>query len=540
MTLSVNRPAAIDLTDRSLRRIAAAGQPGSSGITGAALPFLQVEAPLAAGVPGSTDPELPAASVRPAGGRGRRVVPTRGWLTWYVAVLLAADALALGIGGLVAVGVRFGDFDYQLSGLPYLGLVLAAVPPWWLTITLSRGYEAAVLGLGSEEYRRVANAVARFTAMVAVLAFALRIELARGMVAVALPVSAVLILAFRYLARQALHRRRLRGGALHRVVVVGEGPSVEALVRRLRGAPYAGLQVVGVCRPVHTGTNELDLGELTLEHVPEAVALAGADTVAVAHSPGITSDVLRRMAWRLEGSKVALLVAPALTDVAGPRISVRPVSGLPLLQVAEPEFTGARRVAKYTLDWLGAIGLVALLGPLMLGAAIAVRLSGPGPVLFRQVRVGRNGRPFTMLKFRSMHADAEQRLELLRVRNDHGDGVMFKMKDDPRVTAVGRQLRRFSIDELPQLFNVLGGRMSMVGPRPALPAEVERYEPDAHRRLLVKPGITGLWQVSGRSELSWAETVRLDLFYVENWSPVLDLEILWKTIFAVVRGAGAH
>jgi exopolysaccharide biosynthesis polyprenyl glycosylphosphotransferase len=242
----------------------------------------------------------------------------------------------------------------------------------------------------------------------------------------------------------------------------------------------------------------------------------------------------------LEGTGVNLLVAPALTDVAGPRIHVRPVSGLPLLQIAKPEFRGPRRLFKAAIDLLGALVLLILLSPLLLATAVVVRASGPGPVLFRQIRVGRGGRPFTMYKFRSMHSDAEHLLAELRTLNDHGEGVLFKLRDDPRITRIGKYLRRYSVDELPQLFNVLLGEMSLVGPRPPLPSEVARYAQDVHRRLLVKPGLTGLWQVSGRSDLDWEETVRLDLYYVENWSAALDAEILWKTFFAVLRGSGAR
>jgi exopolysaccharide biosynthesis polyprenyl glycosylphosphotransferase len=247
------------------------------------------------------------------------------------------------------------------------------------------------------------------------------------------------------------------------------------------------------------------------------------------------------MAWSLEGSGINLLVAPALTDIAGPRINIRPVSGLPLLQIAEPEFTGAGRVLKRVMDVLGSLALLVVLSPVLLAVATAVRAHDGGPVLFRQTRIGRGGQPFTILKFRTMAIDAEDRLAALHAQNDHGDGgVLFKLRDDPRITSVGRHLRRFSLDELPQLLNVLRGQMSLVGPRPPLPSEVERYEQHVHRRLLVKPGMTGLWQVSGRSDLDWSETVRLDLYYVENWAVSLDIEILWKTLRAVIHGSGAR
>jgi exopolysaccharide biosynthesis polyprenyl glycosylphosphotransferase len=320
------------------------------------------------------------------------------------------------------------------------------------------------------------------------------------------------------------------------VLVVGDATSRETLVNRPDANAYHGLRVVATCEPVRPD----DTGSESVGHVRRIAEMIGADTVAVTHSPRTTSDTLRRIAWALEGTGVNLLVAPALTDVAGPRIRVRPVSGLPLLQIAEPEFRGLRRVFKATVDLLGASLLLIALSPVLLATAVAVRASSPGPVLFRQTRVGRDGRSFVMYKFRSMYIDAEARLPELRSLNDHHDGVMFKLRDDPRVTRVGKHLRRYSLDELPQLFNVLAGQMSLVGPRPPLPSEVARYPRDVHRRLLVKPGLTGLWQVSGRADLCWEETVRLDLYYVENWSAALDVEILWKTFFAVLKGSGAR
>jgi exopolysaccharide biosynthesis polyprenyl glycosylphosphotransferase len=227
-------------------------------------------------------------------------------------------------------------------------------------------------------------------------------------------------------------------------------------------------------------------------------------------------------------------------EVAGPRLHIRPVTGLPLLHVEEPEFAGTRRVVKGAVDrMLAAVGFVLLL-PLLLSIVLMIRLTSPGPALFRQVRIGQHGREFTLLKFRSMYSDAETRRAELLTRNERAEGLLFKIKDDPRVTPVGRWLRKFSLDELPQLINVLTGRMSLVGPRPPLPEEVALYQDDVRRRLLVKPGLTGLWQISGRSDLDWDESVRLDLRYVENWSFTLDLMILWKTMSTVVRGRGAY
>jgi exopolysaccharide biosynthesis polyprenyl glycosylphosphotransferase len=248
---------------------------------------------------------------------------------------------------------------------------------------------------------------------------------------------------------------------------------------------------------------------------------------------------LRKLSWHLECSGIDLLVTPGLIEVAGPRLHIRPFVGLPLLAIEEPVFSGWKRVLKGALDRVGAALAIVLVAPVLLAIALAVKVSSPGPVLYRQERVGAYGRRYTLYKFRSMVDGADAKLAELLEQNE-GNGLLFKMRRDPRVTAVGRVLRRFSLDELPQLFNVVGGTMSLVGPRPPLPSEVERYDTSIRRRLLVKPGLTGLWQISGRSDLSWEESVRLDLRYVENWSLALDLLILWKTASAVLRSRGAY
>jgi exopolysaccharide biosynthesis polyprenyl glycosylphosphotransferase len=275
------------------------------------------------------------------------------------------------------------------------------------------------------------------------------------------------------------------------------------------------------------------------DSVARAVRLNSADTVAVLASPDLGPEQLRRLAWELEPTGADLMVAPSLVEVAGPRLSIRPVSGLPLLQVEQPQFTGARRFVKATFDRTLATLALLVLSPLLLTVGAAVRLSSSGPALFRQERVGRNGRTFTMVKFRTMVVDAEAKRDELLAQSDR-DGLMFKMRLDPRITRVGGLLRRYSLDELPQLINVVRGDMSLVGPRPPLPAEVAEYPQDVRRRLLVPPGLTGLWQVSGRADLSWEESVRLDLRYVDNWSLATDLLILWKTARAVLSGSGAY
>jgi exopolysaccharide biosynthesis polyprenyl glycosylphosphotransferase len=274
--------------------------------------------------------------------------------------------------------------------------------------------------------------------------------------------------------------------------------------------------------------------------VAEAVRASRADTVAVAAGASVGPARLRRLSWQLEGTDTDLVVAPGLMEVAGPRLHIRPMTGLPLLHVEEPEFAGARRVVKAVIDRsLATLGFL-MFFPLLLGCWLAVRLTSPGPAIFKQVRTGQDGKEFTLLKFRSMYVDAEARKAELEGMNERAEGLLFKIRNDPRVTPVGRWLRKFSLDELPQLVNVIQGKMSLVGPRPPLPAEVALYQDDVRRRLLVKPGLTGLWQISGRSDLDWDESVRLDLRYVENWSFTLDLMILWKTMSTVARGRGAY
>jgi lipopolysaccharide/colanic/teichoic acid biosynthesis glycosyltransferase len=217
---------------------------------------------------------------------------------------------------------------------------------------------------------------------------------------------------------------------------------------------------------------------------------------------------------------------------------VRPTAGLTLLHVDHPQIGGVRQFVKDLFDRSAAAAALIMLAPLFAGLALAIWLSDRGPALFTQIRIGKDGQVFRIYKFRTMVVDAEQRRAQLLVRNDL-DGILFKLRDDPRVTALGARLRRWSFDELPQLINVVLGDMSLVGPRPALPEEAAKYAEHVRRRLVVKPGLTGLWQVNGRSNLSWDESVRLDLRYVENWSFALDLQILWKTISVLLRGSGA-
>jgi exopolysaccharide biosynthesis polyprenyl glycosylphosphotransferase len=316
------------------------------------------------------------------------------------------------------------------------------------------------------------------------------------------------------------------------------------LVGQLRRESWTGYRVVGACIPHALAAPQPQrLSDVpvvgSFRTIVEAATAAEADTIAVTASAELTASRLRRLGWQLEGSGIDLVVAPALTDVAGPRIRTRPVAGLPLIHVEPPDLNGRAKIVKGCTDWLISVVGLLLIAPLLLLIAAAIKIDSRGPVFFRQRRVGQDGEEFRVFKFRTMFVDAEDRLNELRHLNE-GDGLLFKMRNDPRVTPVGRLLRRYSLDELPQLLNVLTGEMSLVGPRPPLPSEVALYDGDVARRLLVKPGITGLWQVSGRSDLSWEDGIRLDLYYVENWSLTTDLAIMWKTLGAVARARGAY
>jgi exopolysaccharide biosynthesis polyprenyl glycosylphosphotransferase len=441
--------------------------------------------------------------------------------------------------GLLAFEVRFGGGGQ--AALPYFWLALALPVLWLPALGLAGAYDSRFIGVGPDEFRRVLNTGICLTALIAIVAYATKTDIARGYIVVALPSVTVFDLLGRYLLRKRLHRARSQGNSMRKVVAVGHPDVIAELAAVLRRDSYHGLVVVAACvlgpdRPESVDGIPVIGG---LGNVPDVVDRMGADTVAVLACPEMSGSRLRDLAWKLEKTGTDLCVAPALLDVAGPRTTIRPTAGLPLLHLDHPELSGARRLIKSAFDRSVAALALGLLLPLLAALALVIRLSDRGPALFQQVRVGKDGRQFVVYKFRTMVVDAEGLQAQLLAMND-SDGVLFKMRHDPRITPLGRWLRHRSLDELPQLINVLKGDMSLVGPRPALPPEASAYADHVRRRLAVRPGITGLWQVNGRSDLSWEEAVRLDVSYVENWSFVLDLQILWKTWAAVAHGHGAY
>lgn len=462
----------------------------------------------------------------------------------YLIAVLLIDCVAIGAAVGLGYLFRFQGGETH-TNVPYLEVGIGLALLWMLVLYWNKAYDERVLGYGAEELRRVVSGSLKLAGAVAIGAYLVEVAIARGFLGLTFILGTALLPAGRWLARRPLHWRRRRGGGwFRRVLVVGDAQNIVHLTNQLSRERHAGYHVVGACVPdALVAPHPQQLGGVpvvgSFSGVVEAARLVGADTVAVTSSAELSGLRLRRLGWQMEGTGIDLVVAPALTDVAGPRIHTQPVAGLPLIHVSSPEFDGARKWVKGLFDRTVALAALIVLSPLFLLISLAIVINSPGQVIFKQRRVGQGGNEFNLYKFRSMVPNAEAMLAQLAAQNE-GQGLLFKLRHDPRVTKVGRVLRRYSLDELPQLVNVLRGEMSLVGPRPPLPREVAQYSQDVARRLLVKPGITGLWQVSGRSDLSWEESVRLDLYYVENWSLTTDLAILWKTIGAVLGRRGAY
>jgi len=502
------------------RRIAAAGV-AAAGVAAVGAPVVE---------PSAVSPRVSATLER------RRL-----WERHYRMRLRLTDAgvilLAVCLTALVELLIGSTALDVVRDG------VLLAVA-WFGALSAVNSRSQAILGSGATEYRRVANAGALAFGTTAIAAVLLEWEGLQPLFFIALPVGMLGLLYSRWLWRRWLQRQRLRGRYASRTLVVGDTEDVEYVIDSLQKGGENGYNVVGTTlfdRAVGT----LTIGESTypvvgdIHSVAVGAAELGADAIMVASRPEGDPDFVKHLSWELEGTAAELVLSSRLTDVAGPRVSLRQVDGLPLIQVKIPTYEGGVHLLKRALDIVvAAVALIpiGLITPLL---AALVKIDSPGPVFFFQERVGRDGRRFRMVKFRSMRTDAEQQLAALKAQNE-GAGLLFKMKDDPRVTRVGRVLRKLSLDELPQFWNVLVGDMSVVGPRPPLPSEVTAYDGTVYRRLYIKPGITGLWQVSGRSDLSWDESVRLDLRYVENWSVMNDLQIMWRTAKVMVRPSGAY
>ncbi|AYL39199.1 sugar transferase [Streptomyces fungicidicus] len=468
--------------------------------------------------------------------------PAIDWEQRYRRTVITSDTIATSCV-VAAIGNFFGSRDaanwHEKWGILAFGTELLVLG----SLTVSRSWAPAVLGQGAEEFRRLGRSLFMATVVLALGGIALTSRNIKLWIFVAVPAMALATMTERYVLRLWLHRQRKEGRCLRPVLAAGSPDTVRDLINRTRKFPHLGWRVDAVCTTDGLGPDGDQLDGVPvvgrLNDVAGHLHRDGYRVVAVTPDPHWTPDRLQRLAWSLEGSETEMVVAPVLMEVAGPRLHIDAVLGIPLLRVSMPAFTGGRRAVKGVVDRLGAAVLLMLFAPLMVCVGLLVLATSRGGAFYRQRRVGKDGREFTMLKFRTMVAGADRARAELADLNE-GAGLLFKLRRDPRVTRVGGVLRRYSVDELPQLFNVLTGSMSLVGPRPPLPEECAAYGPDIRRRLLVKPGLTGLWQISGRSDLSWEEAVRLDLRYVEDWSLALDTVILWKTLRAVLHGQGAY
>lgn len=483
-------------------------------------------------------------------------VTVRRWQTGYTRRLALTDLLVILASVYGAQLLRFGvlgrdepvgiderwagsvEFSYSL-----LSLLLAIL--WTLALQVLDTRDYRVLGAGFTEYKRIIDASFWTFGALAILDLALKISAARGYLLVAFPLGLVLLILSRVVWRRWLQRQRTRGRFLYRAIVVGEFVKCVHVAREIAREPSAGYRIVGAVTERTDGEDSEALGAIRLTKrysistIESLLDEVGADTLILTSSDTLDPSRMRELGWDLEERGVELVVSPTLTDIAGPRIHTRPVAGLPLIHIEFPTFAGRKYWAKRAFDIIASSLLILVLSPVLIGVALAVKLGSPGPILFRHTRIGQNGVPFQMLKFRSMIVDADAQLQDLLAKQGTADRPLFKVQDDPRITPIGRFIRRYSLDELPQLFNALLGTMSLVGPRPQVEAEVALYDNAAERRLLVKPGLTGLWQVSGRSNLSWEDSLRLDLHYVENWSLSGDIVILFRTVNAVVTPDGA-
>jgi exopolysaccharide biosynthesis polyprenyl glycosylphosphotransferase len=471
------------------------------------------------------------------------------WQRRYAAKLRLTDTLIVCMAVVLAQYIRFGT---TASGAEYFtyfvpGFSVVFIFVWLATLAGLHTRSARIIGSGIEEYRRVVAASFWTFGAIAIVTLLLKVDVVRGYLAVALPVGTLGLVLSRLLWRGRVASKRASGGCQTAVLAIGELDAVQTLANELTRNPVDGYRVVGVGIPGYgpprgeqitvNGRSVPIIGAET--HVLAAIRTCEADTVAIAGTEHFGVSGIRRLIWDLEPMGVDLVVSTGVMDVALARLVMRPIAGLPLLHIEKPQYLGAKRFQKRAFDICFASAALIVTLPILITTAIAVKLSGRGPVFYCSERIGIDGKPFSMLKFRTMVEDADKQLAKLLSANE-GDGLLFKIHDDPRITGVGRTLRRFSIDELPQFLNVLRGEMSVVGPRPPLRREVEAYDCDVLRRLLVKPGVTGLWQVSGRSDLSWERSVRLDLSYVDNWSMIEDVLIIVKTLRAVFRRAGAY
>lgn len=473
------------------------------------------------------------------------------WQRGYSRRLVAIDIVGVVLAVGLAQWLRFGGMNAEVStyrAIDYTMVSIALAVIWIAALSINHSRSSRVIGTGAEEYRRVLLATLAVFGGAAIVSMLFKLQIARGYLMIALPAGIAILIAFRWGARQVIRYVRERHGrCITRVLVVGSPSAVRDLTTSFAREPRSEYEVVGACIPGPISRSRIEVpGVGSIPTFGDESNVVGAVTATRSHAVAVTATErlngrgIRDLSWELENLDIDLLVAPGVVDIAGPRLQMRPACGLPLIHVEKPRYHGAKRFQKRLFDVTFSSAVLLFGLPILLAVALAVKLTSRGPVFYRQERIGLDGRPFEMIKFRTMVDGADKMVEKLAALNESEGGVLFKIREDPRVTRVGKFLRKYSIDELPQFINVLKRDMSVVGPRPPLAGEVRSYDDHTRRRLLVRPGITGLWQVSGRSDLSWEDSVRLDMFYVENWSMISDLLIALKTVKAMIGHSGAY
>lgn len=523
---------------RAVRRSAMTAIDAGSAdtVSGRETLFLPISAPRTAATPATTTVVTPR--VQPA------LESRRQWERRYARLLRLTDTIVVVVTTSVVaiVGALLGVAPaepWEAARVPAISVAL-----WLVLLAVINTRHRSIFGSGATEYKRVAQATGLSFGLLAALFVVTQMPGIRVQLFEALPVGLFLLLVGRWACRRWLGSQRLQGRYSSRALVVGTRDDVEYVIRSLGTSGIHGYTIVGAVTPDRSESQLTVDGRGyevvgTTSTVAACARAVGADSIIVASSDRDDPDMVKRISWQLEGAAAELILSSRLVDVAGPRLSLRPVDGLPLIHVQIPEFEGGKHIMKRAMDIVVATIALIPITVMVPFLALLIKLDSKGPVFFRQTRIGRDGREFKMVKFRTMRVNAEAELAALAAANE-GAGPLFKMKSDPRVTRVGAILRKFSLDELPQFWNVLVGDMSVVGPRPPLPSEVTTYNGTVFRRLYIKPGITGLWQISGRSDLSWDESVRLDLRYVENWSVMSDLMIMWRTAAVMFAPQGAY
>jgi len=474
------------------------------------------------------------------------------WERKIVRRILLSDALVVAVAVAVAHVLRYNVMPAPTAALDQVRpgvwpVSVAVFIGWMIALAVFRTRDPKTFDSGSRQYQAIARSTFTLFGWMAIIALLFKWDVSRGFLAISFAIGTTLLFLERRAWRRWVMRRGRKGELLAKVLVIGGVRSAKTMTLRFSDDSLSGFRVVGVWVPDRIAApnerfhaNDLAVPVLGTESdLGQALDVDAVDTVVVTDTEHLGHDGMRELAWALEGRDVNLLVAPNVVDVAGPRIHLEAHGNMPLIYLSGPSYSRARTLRRAVFDRSFAAAVLLVTSPVLLAAALAIRITGRGPIFYRSERIGTHGVAFQMLKLRTMVHGADQMREELEHHHD-GSGPLFKLRDDPRVTRVGRLLRRYSIDEMPQFLNVLRGDMSVVGPRPPLRSEVDAYSEHMHRRLLVKQGVTGLWQVSGRSDLSWEDSVRLDLDYVENWTMLRDMQIIVRTARAVLASRGAY